>query len=832
MPILPIGSPSPSSPSFGRQVETWKKQLQSLTDEEKQSFLDTLGEIVGGTLGGTAGFAMGGAAGGIGAIPGSMVGAGGGAALGRIAARSAGPMMGLQVPPESPSRMAMETTKSALGASAGEGVGRTIPLGFKGAKNWIGEKVYSYFKPTAEALELAKLADKYDIPLNLAQRSGRPWLQQVEIALDRSPFTIGQIRKFRQGQYTKWENAISGWLDKYRRGEVSPEEFARVAEDAFASLRSDFNAKLAGEAKTVAKGLHPVPVSAIEAAEGLKAGRQSNIRAVKDWATQTYGAIRKKIGDVPVDLSSLPALTEKIGPEARALFDQQAQMYIEAAEAAPKGLLEGTLKTMGAKSLEEVKQKLSPEAYASIVDRLTQEGALGSKIEMPLSKALEMRTSLIENVSRLTDRSHAMDVRAVHSVLDGINQSIESSVKAAADAASDPVQKKLLSDSFLELKKTNAQYRSFMEKLYPPRSEGGKGNIAAGILRSEKRIPESLPPQIVKSPTLTAGAEAAASPETVLNIAPSAVQRASPMGPLRRSIFDESVEASRIANPATGESRISPTKMGLNLPPASPELYRSSLPAVEGLGRTGLVAREQLLYSSPFAKAVEAGRGAGSVMSAAFPRKAPERAGVTLGILGETGQADIGRRAFLEDLINRSRTQEKTIGDIRYLNPRTLERNLAGYGETIPEVIGPGGVDEAGNLIEAGKGITAAEHLLGNVSGTARAGEAIRNLRMLANPLEWGKAAKEAAATMWGAGKFVDPEFAAKRVLPPTLTPITPGGATSGLVGRSIIRPDMLTQPSIATPKDEDEEWFKQNSVPALKEEDEEWFRENSAPAP
>ncbi len=809
-PFLP---PPPPNGKVKDPLTDLLDRFKALSDKDKQAYLDAVGEFVGGTVGSIAGGAGGTLVGGPG--PGTFIGAAAGSGVGSgaglWAARRVGERVGTvhpladMVTGEPPTNESWDIAKAAALGTLWEGVGRAVPPLAKAGKALIENAVKKPFQPTEAAQILTKLAERAGIELNIGQRSGRAKIQNIELALDRSPFSTETIRNFRQKQQRAWEDSINRLMQRFNKGEVSQEEFARVAEDSINKLRTNLNTKLEKGSPKAAQSLNKTAVSDVEAGEALKAGREANLDAVSKWASKEYGDVEKVLGKVPVNMATLADDVQNISPAAQQFFaGTKASRYIEAAKnmkARPDqrftDAMNEVLKATGASTVDELQQKM-PWLYDAEVSRLAERGIKQIKpaVEMPFKEAKELRTQLMEVARRMSGREYAADRRAVYTILDNINNAMEGAAKTAAEQAPDVPAQKALTGAYSKLQGLNRQYRSFMEKLNAPPVKGKPGNAAAGTI-AKADIPENLPKQVTKSPTMMEGTLSATSPETVAKIGGQA--GANPIPQLQRNVYDTAVDASRVPNPAGG-TRISPTAFPQKLPPAAPELFgQAKIPTVQGIGAPRFVEREQALYNSPFAKAIDRGQTR-ETMTRAFPPNQPRTAQETLGLLTETGNRGEAQRGFLENLVESSRTQQKDIGDIRYINPRTLERKVQNYGETVPTVLGVQGNARLSNEINLGKGLTETEAILGNPSGTSRSLGVMGIANKLKNPLKWPGLAVEAVGYNQAARAYTNPEVARWLTSPPeAVMPGKLGGFTSGLTARGGVAaaqmPPMPTEP-------------------------------------
>ena len=855
-------------PKWWNDPKGWWKNL---SDDEKQGLLDAIFETTGGTLGAVAGG---------GPTPTGILGAGAGSVAGRSAARQTGRAMGIKQKPTTVAQELDATALTAVTGAAGEGFGRAIPIIGRAVK--AGGRIP--FQPTAEAKLLQQLADKYGVPLNLGQATGKNWLKSIEIGLHRNPIASDTVRAMREKQYHTWETALNDWLDKLHSGEVSQEEFARAAESTFKTLRNQFNQDIETTAKNVAKTLHPTPVGKAEAGIALKQGHEANLNRVRAWAKDAYGNHEQQYGDTPIDLEPWAAKArEMLAPipqgERAKFFPQKALDYLQASAS-----------TAANEFIDAGGGKLIPKAPT-----------------VSLSELLAMRSELLDASRRLNPDGNQFEIRALHEMIDGATEALEKGLTANPKAG--PA-------ALAELKKINAHYRDFMEKLRPPAVPGKPGNPAVRLLRGKAgEIPENLPGQLTASPTMTQQTITAASPKTtagydeifsvpdpdypdmgnivvvavrkgansgkkmapdsfegrataaalqqrglsaddVIGIAdiadygkyiqsegtyvPEAWQKRGigtalydfaekqlgkpirqapvvtpegkalnasrarrgppspdPIAQLQRTVFDTAIENATLTDPATGLSRVSPIKMSRSLPESAPTLYGPKLPMVQSLGQPPKVAREDILYRHPFAKAVDTGKTE-TMFSAGLPRRMPERAKETLALFGETGQESTAQRGLLQKLVDESRMQDPTIGPDEYINPRRLAKKIGsaagGYGETIPAMIGSQRAGELQELATLGRGSVGENAHLRNTSGTSAGNVVVNFTKRLFNPTKWPEMAAEIVPYNLAGKQFYNPAVVRKMTAPATVD-TTMGGPLLGASGRAIMQMHPMGSP-------------------------------------
>ncbi len=762
MPLSPFSMPRPKQgeqliPEWTRDPKAWWAKL---TPAEKEQFLSNLGEAGGGTAGSIVG-------GGWMSIP----GAGAGAVIGRNTALGIAKAVGVELP----KRTGAEEAKVQLGTFArnatGEGVGRALPFVARAAKTGAGNAVRRAFQPTQAAKELKALADAAGIKLTLGQRSGNTWVQNIEVALERSPYASDKMRQKYLEQYRGFEKQLNDILDQYHAGSITPEDFARTARATLETARTKLNQRMEKAVSGAAKSLHPTPVSNLEAGVAQKEGLEANVDAIRQWADKEYNSIHKDARGAVVDMGPYvqraSALIEGI-PEGQ-LHNLLPPKTLNLVKAAQKASSQGTesVMVMGESvSPAQLKERF-PDLYAEMF------GEAGVPVTVPFADAIQIRKQLLNLQRGMPREANPIDKRVVGELASGIDEAMEKSLEGTP--------------SYERLRAVNAQFRELAQRTRPPAAKGKPGNrTAQTIYQSEK--PEQLPGQIVKPGAVTTVRQSveATSPRTVAGIADTAGMD-EPLHQLRRNRMDAVVEDATVRDPATGQSHISPEAYGNALertvgPVTAPELFGGRTASVTNVAKPKLVARERRLFKTPFAKAVDTG-DSNRVMSEAFPRREPEAAKDALGLMSESGDSGKARRAFLENVVDESRTQNPIIGDERFVDPRKLERNLSRSGETADVVSGPTAapIEDA---VALGKGVTSENFLYQNASGTARGNEAQRVKRHLYNPLDWARAAKENVIDRAAARVATNPNAVESLTAPLKPIPTAPGDMFQGAMGR------------------------------------------------
>jgi hypothetical protein len=752
-----------------------KDKADSVSRKDRKDIRDFSYETVGGVVGGALGSTLG--------PLGGIAGAGLGSAAGRGYSLLEDRLEYGEQPGQTAQGVMRELGESAMWGAGGEGLGRLLPAAGRGLKN-IAKRP---FAQTPEAEVLSKLADKYGIPLNLAERSGKTWLRLAEVGLDRLPFATNTIRKARREQYKAWTDAVNGVLDDVHQGNVTLDEFAVKAEDAFAGLRETFNRTVDEKVAAAGTKIRPTPATPTEAGRALQRARKSNLAGLRAWANKEYGAIEGRFGDVGIPMADLSDGLQEISPAAEQLFAPKAKNTIDAArrlsgEPNPDyyGALQETAKAIGLNSIEELQQRV-PQLYQKEVERLVSAGVspISGGGNIPYSQVAELRTAVLESIARLSKQPNSADVNALYDVLNNLNSAVERGFERAAAGASGEAAD-ALRGATTRIKQANSTYRAEMRRLNPPRGAKDEGNIAAGLLNDTRINPDQIPSQIVNSKTMIEGAAAATSPDA--------------MAALQRSKFDDMVRGSTVEAPGS-EARVSPKNFRANVRKFLPmaDLFERNAPDVAEIGGRDLAAREATLYSGQLPRAVDSGSGK-TIISSAFPPKSPNRVGRSLELFEEAGIKPEAQRAYLDNIVESGFKSDPSLGPDKYLSGEKFGEAMAKTGDTFSTVVGGEASGKLDDLADVGRSIRGAEKEFGNPSGTARSLE----LLGVAGAIATAPFAPAAAAAAGGAGvvsnlaarAFTNPNLAkALTSAPRPVLPMLRRGPTSPtgrMVGQAV----------------------------------------------
>lgn len=769
----------PISSLTGKGIEDAVKWFSGLSDADKNTFGREVLKMIGGTAGAGIGGVIGAGGGPAGVGVGAVAGGGGGTVAGEALGRK------LSGEPVEWSDVGSAFMEGALG----EGVGRSVPWVWQGAKNLIKLP----FKPDAATLKIIKLADDNGIPLNIAQRSGKEPVFRIQEGIARLPFAAGTLTKAYAKQYDEWVRTMNGILDGVHAGRISEEEFGDIAENTIRTLRDRFNTEVGDATASAAASIHADPVSAEQAGRALQEGLSNNLDAVKTWANKAYGEVRGKYGHMDVDVGDLTSRLRDLSD--RNVLPANMTGKVRSGVARKQSgdsskVLNDLAQGQGASSFDS----LDSEGQRRVIE-LAQKLGIGvdeASASLTVDQLLNLRTKLLETARGFNFTTPAVDQQSVYGILDEVNGALESGLKGT--------------EGYDELKQLNSVYRQKMEALRPPKVAGKAGNPTAKTITTSTR-PETLPQNIAQSPTAIREATTASSPSTVADI--GGATGPEPIDQVRRSVFEDAATKATVSDPNTGLQRISPAAMRQRLQGIPPPLRLPS-----GPGTLPNVERESLLFRNPFSKAAADANPTGA-MNRGFPANHPRQAETTLGLLDEAGVKPQGQRAFGDYLLDKSVTQSKELGDVRFVNPRTLENMLSpkGYGETVPAVLGGGTAGRIGDMTDLGKVITRQEVF--NPSGTAKAMEALQAAGAIGSAGyqlsqgDVGGAALAAGGVMgapWLAAKALSSPAVAKALTSPITKP-TMGGVGWGAVGRGVAQafqpPRAIAQPPTAPQADD-----------------------------
>jgi hypothetical protein len=563
------------------------------------------------------------------------------------------------------------------------------------------------------------------------------------------------MRAFRNEQYGQFQGAINKFLDGYHQGKVPLEEFARMAEDTFSGLRTNFNQRMASGADAAGKQLMAKPISDIETAEALKAGRYGNLNRVRAWSERAYGKIRGQHGNADIDLLPFHSKAEEL------LSPIPVEEYGSIFPPSSMKLLK-TAAQKKAVPMPDVAEKVAMESFGvpyAGLDQMSQQRVLetaGKVIaEAPqqsksisLSEAMKVRSELLRRVRDLPSDKKEYK-RYLLELSDSLNDSMERSLANTAGKEK----------AFKQLQSLNREYKGYMESLTPPRSPGKPGNIAAKALESAD-IPENLPGKLTSSETMARKTMEAVDPATAKLTGEPSSNAIDPKQALRRNRFDEMRERATLRDPATGQSRLSPTAFSEELPDEGVRdaIYGGQNPDVSGLGKPKLVDRERILFQSPLANAVDKGSSK-AVFDSAFPKRGFNgRIEDTMSVFNEAGRVPQAQRAYAEGILEQAEQRIPSISDTKVTGPRKFETVIDKYGETTEKVLGPDGVATFKDFEDLGKGMTEAEALRGNAPGTAQMVQNIGIGKRLLDPREWPSLAKEGAIVAAAGNRFTNPK--------------------------------------------------------------------------
>lgn len=749
---------TPGIGALGNPIDSFKRFFDAQTPEVKQQILNSLGEAVGGTLGAVGG-ALGGSAiaPGPGSFAGGVLGAGAGSGLGHEAAQWLGPKVGAAGPSgDASTRLGALSGAVGLGM-VGEGAGRLIPAAWRGAK----ALAKAPFKPTDAALRLRQLAideglvDAAGRPLlDVAQASGRSPAYSVKMMLERFPTSVGKIEKSDREQLAAYKSLFDNLMDNVSTGNVSEEDFHRIARGAITNLRQQFAGEMeAGLAEASAKfpGERVVKVTPSKRApsgevrmigpessfppggesiggpkvatelSSLPKALVKNRQAIEAWADRTFTPIRKAGVKYDLDVSRVAATAKNMLPESQwadiagtmkgstrkllnAISGREPSESPEM-QAAMKGLMD----SLGASTVDEVRTK-APALYESYVAKLAQDG-ISAEIQpsaMKLSELIQLRSELLSARRSQTFRTKGIDQRAVSSIAKAIDDTIESQLP------------KLDRSLYSKWRAANARYSEMRQAVDPlPATQvitdKPAGNVMSATIGSPSKLPDELMGDIVRP----GGAERLRLTEQAVD--PTTVGRPpetrNPILDVRSLALSQMAEKSRVPDYLTRGNILLPSKFGATVQRtiggAEPQLFEGGVPAVRSLyADPSRQTAERLLYESALAKGVE-DESAKGIIRKAFPPKSPVEAAFTVAQMRAANRLPEAQRGLIQNIVEAG---EQPGG--AYLASKSA-RAAESLGETLPAVVGDPTARKMGNLFELGENLSA-QSGINKVGGSAR----------------------------------------------------------------------------------------------------------------
>lgn len=533
MALRPPATPEVDQSGMVNLLTDPRSWWANLTDEQKQSALDRLGELAGGTAGGAAGE-------GLLSIPGAAAGA----VAGKNIARLAGKAAGLKQKPETTKEVLADIGETAALNAVGEGAGRFLPSAAKAVGSRIAKRIIN---PNPETVRLAQEAGAELTP-GMMSTGAMP--KYVERTLEKLPGGTQDIRNATQKAAAAYE----------------------------------------GRVRSIANTLHPTPVSDQEAGEAAVNALTANRQAARDYFEPKYAEISSMVGNEPViDLGQL-----------RTNAQQLLQSLPQGAESAfPKPTLAKLRQLAGIgndyeKALDSATQALGGTSFSAVtepgqraaIERFVRsQGITPDASKVTFEEAKNLRTQLLEAQRALTSQSAAIDRRAIPSLAEGIDQSIDNSLSQTnADALS-------------KWRDVNSQFKEYRRRLYGPTKPGKPGNpIASKIERADQ--PEKVLPAATQNATAVQQTRNAVSPESVHAFgAESPTFDSDPMNIIRRNRFDNIIDKSSFDNKyLSNERHVSPLRLSkeADKPGASELLGPPTMQDVEDATKLGRAIYEPL----------------------------------------------------------------------------------------------------------------------------------------------------------------------------------------------------------------------------------------------
>lgn len=680
------------------------------TPAEKHDIVENMGEFGGGTIGGIVGTAASGGNPAI-AIPSAGVGA------------VAGKGLGHELGPKAEHRLGLEDlTNTLLTNMALEGAGSAIPMAFRA------------FKPTPAAQRITALFEKLGIPVDLPTRTGNQWLAAMRNGAGDLPVSRGIVQRANNRAYQAWEKYMGEVLDNIHPQSVTRDDLARITQQAMERARSTFNTTIRGELDNVATQIHPRPVTARRAGEALQEGLADNKATLNRWADQEYPAWVQRADnlDAEVDASNIyPAWKEYwngIQPEARnfmpdSLRDLSSKVYglIPTYSRRTLRALNDLAGGISADGLGGKFVDLSPEGKAWVLERATEAGVdLNKYMNLDAQSAMQLRRAVSRQLAQLDPNTQGTERHFLGKVLTQIDDAIG----------------RMPNNLGADFQRINDTFKEAAQATRPPARTHLEGNPVAGDIAATK-MPEDVSLRLTKpfGESEVKMADTATNPNTMERIlgVPSSGSR--PLNPTARLAVENLGKKSE-----ADLGRVSPGAIESHLAtPGVEDTYRpllgdQNLGALEDVARPSNVSREQQLYESDLARAVDnPSQRADATFNAMFPKRST--AGVVDTNLGILPDRAVGERAFAQDLVDSSRARAGASrfaratenGTDQLVNPGALDAGVKDYGDTVGHVLAPTDQTALDEGVEAAKHLQA-PLLYANTSNTAPTHWAIRTI--------------------------------------------------------------------------------------------------------
>lgn len=810
----------------GPAAEMITDALVKMTPEQRRfairHALQHTGEIAGATAGAVSGS-------GVASVPLAGGGAVAGHALGDYVATLLGQP---QEKPMSGQEGLHEAGKifggNAAATAAGEAVANfknVVPMARRAAVR-TKNAVRRPFTPSAEQAQTNAIADRLNVPMTLAQRSGRKIPQITESALDVTPTGSGVIRAARERAQAGAEDALGRAKDKLSPNPVSPDSFvAGEAKNSLATQRAGLDADVNAAADAAGTALHPSPQTPHEGGAALASANDSAWSRFKSAAAAKFQPFLRDYGDLPVDVSALRGaarelLTNEIPPAGQSYFPsgtlKQLKQLAGMEDAVQNDMtaeLDKVAQSLGGKSAAE----LDPGLQSRLREQLEKQGLKDTSTppQMSLQQLMELRSRLLEMGRSINSNTPGLTRRA----LGKVRSSVEDSIDAAL--AGDPAHQ--------QFRDMNSWYRENIGRL---------DNDAAGIIKGTD-FPEDI---VTKNKIAQPGADERVQQAYQSTHLANEPPPADALGKFQRANFDQAADAARVDTGMGPIRRLSPQKFRQYLQRLTPRttdaVYGPGAPLVNDVASPSLIAREGELHGSPLANAIDTGN-AQTVMGKAFPKQNPESVQDAIQFFDRTGDTPALRRASLQNLEDRSLATDRNIDATkRYVDFDRLERQMGpgtGWGNSTDAMFGPVKQD-VNDVIRVGKSLGAPAKNFGNTSRTAHATHAVQT----------GLAGVGAGWATFTGHPWAIPAFGALAALPyatakavtnprlarwltepaqalPALAPAS--GQAAGFAARvpfAVTHDDLKNLPEPKKP-----DWFDLNAPP---DGNDDWFERNKPP--
>jgi hypothetical protein len=721
-PAISKRVPKPQSQlhPVGAKISDWLQgyldRYEKASPDEKAAIIQQIGAMVGGL----AGTAIPG-----GTVPGRLVGAGIGGALGHyVGGMAAESATGVPTPPFA--KQIKGAMQEGATQAAFQGAGEAIPI----AGKLISKAVKTPFTPTKAAEDLMKLAEQYDIKLDLAQTTGRTGPRLLYSAVELNPLSTGIVRRAGKKFTDRLEKVIRENISEWSEiGEHVPK-----MEEAFAKAQRGYRADIERLMADVKKKLN-LPAnakSARDVGEALEKGNKDIRSIASEWYRLRLKDLEGEIGNVEIPIEKISAGFEGVSesaeklmmPKVRAILDRVAKAKGVEPQAVPQSFDDYVMAEFRQTPAER-KAYLAewPGEYEKLEKAYQQVAAAGSapSVVKPTGISFkeygDIRQQLTEYLAKLQPREHNQERRAISTLIDSLDDAFEGAVGK---------------DQAGKLREMRTKYRDTMRKATESRHREEPGNIVAKRLYSE--TPEAVAKQDIFRPADQTIAEHAVAASTPGSLAPEMLKETGrvmedPMSTYASGILGEATEKASIPGSTGVTDYVSAKALNANLPPHVRNVFlRGAEQEVANLTAPIMQGQEHYLFRSPLASVMKK-REELPILKEAFPPTGPGPAADAMDLFKSQGAEDAAKQAYMSDIMGRRALGINAGSEDaqKILNYQKILDAARGEGGTMSQVLGPAQRDELIRIAQGGVEGEASNKLFRNMSNTARA-QALQNI--------------------------------------------------------------------------------------------------------